>query len=107
MDKQQTFLCNISGRPPSSKSHNIDSYLYRIEELGGQFDKLEAVSTAGNIRPPYSYQWRTTTKLIAGDDDCYEGLGGTPLEAVRQLYKQFKWAMSHINSEEDSEDFDE
>lgn len=84
------IMCNTSDTPLSPKSRNFAFYLDRIKELGGEFDKLEAFSTAGDIRPPYPYQWRATTKIVHGDDDPFEGIGGSPVEAVRELYKSFK-----------------
>ena len=94
------FICNTSGFPQSSKSNNLASYLDKIVELGGEFEKLEAFSTAGDIRPPYPYQWRATTKLIDGDDDSYEGIGESPLEAIRNLYKSFKAGMTATEEDE-------
>jgi hypothetical protein len=74
-------------------SRNIDYYLSKIEEIGFgiEFDCLRAFSTAGDITPPYPYQWMATTKHRPGDDDVFEGVGGTPLEAVRDLYRTLKY----------------
>lgn len=58
--------------------------------MGWNFDSLKAYSTAGDIRPPYPYQWLATTKVKEGDDDAYEGIGATPLKAIRDLYKNIK-----------------
>jgi hypothetical protein len=71
----------------SSKSRNINYYL---DLMWDEFLKLEVYSTAGDIRPPYPFQWIATSKVLEGDDDCYEGTGGSPLEAIRELYKQLK-----------------
>ena len=61
---------------------------YYLNTLGDHFDRLEAFSTAGDIRPPYPFQWLATSKLIPGDDDCYIGIGGTPLEALSVLCRE-------------------
>jgi len=93
-DKVTEILC--TSRPAiSPKSRSMDYYL---ESLGDYFSgKLEVFSTAGDIRPPYYFQWLAKSKHIEGDDDCYEGLGGTPLEAVRELHK----SMKHILKDND------
>lgn len=74
-----------------SNTNNINYFLELIADLdseyGIEFDCLKAYSTAGDIRPPYSYQWVATTKPRLGDDDSFEGDGKTPLEAVRNLWK--------------------
>ena len=98
------FFCNTStslkGRNP--KNRNEVFYLDRIKELGCEFDKLEAFCTDGDIRPPYPYQWRATTKIIEGADDPFEGLGDTPIKALRELTNEVKAQMEYIpNDEED------
>lgn len=76
----------IERRTISEKSRSIDFYL---EKIGiERFGKLEVVSTAGDIRPPYPFQWLATS--IPYGDDAYEGVGATPLEAIRNLYKTMK-----------------
>ena len=93
-DNKTIFFDNLStslkGR--SGKSRGATFYLDAIKELGmdREFAKLEAFCTDGDIRPPYPYQWRATSTLLAGDDDPFEGLGETPLEALRNLYAQMK-----------------
>lgn len=68
------------------KARNIDYYL---EIIGiERFWTLEVYSTAGDIRPPYPYQWRAVS-IPFGDDPC-EGIGRTPLEAMRALAKDIK-----------------
>ncbi len=80
----------------------MDFYLAKIEDLGWvEFDCLTAVSTAGDWRPPYNYQWRAMTKLRPGDDDPFEGVGGTPLEAIRDLYHALKNAAASPNEEDE------
>lgn len=69
-------------------SHNSIDFL--LDRLGDIFDSLQVVSTAGDIRPPYYYQWIAKTKLFDGWDDPIEGVGGTPYQAVRNLYKNVK-----------------
>ena len=80
-------FCNTSEAPRSTKARNEDFYLDHIRSFGYEFDNLEAFCTDGDIRPPYPYQWRATTKIIPGDDDPCEGLGARPLEALRELHK--------------------
>jgi len=91
---KKIFLDNLStsmkGR--ETKSRSFTFYLDKIKELeiGRKFSKLEAYCTDGDIRIPYPYQWRAISTLIPGDDDPFEGLGGTPLEALRNLYSDMK-----------------
>ena len=99
--KIKIFFDNLGVKPRSSKSRNYDFYLDLIIENGFEFDKLEAYSTAGDIRPPYAYQWRALCKVRKGDDDAFEGLGGTPLEALRNLYKDIKETKKMAIQEED------
>lgn len=83
---------STSQKGRSSRSHSFTSYLDAIKELAvdREFSKLEAVCTDGDLRPPYPYQWRATSTLLAGDDDPFEGIGESPLEALRNLYKEMK-----------------
>ncbi|MFA5014812.1 MAG: hypothetical protein WC549_04665 [Actinomycetota bacterium] len=85
--KKTIFFDNLGVKPRSPKARNLDFYLDMITERGYEFDRLEAYSTAGDIRPPYAYQWRALCKVRKGDDDAFEGLDGTPLKALRNLYK--------------------
>ena len=84
------FACNTSEADRNTKVRNEVFYLDSIKAHGGEFEKLEAFCTDGDIRPPYPYQWRATAKLLEGDDDQCEGLGGRPLEALRELYRSVK-----------------
>jgi len=61
-----------------------------LEKIKKYFDKFEIYSTAGDIRPPYHFQWVAKAKVFYGDDDCYEGIGGSPLKALSELYRQLK-----------------
>ena len=90
----------------SKKSHSLTSYLDAIKELGmkREFAKLEAICTDGDIRPPYPYQWRATSTMIPGDDDPFEGLGETPIEAIRNLYNQMREFVYSPTDEFDDED---
>ena len=99
--KQKIHICNTSEAPRSPKSRNEVFYLDRIKELGCEFDKLEAVCTDGDIRPPYPYQWRATTKIIRGDDDPCEGIGDTPIKALRELAKDVKARMNYVPEEDE------
>jgi len=67
----------------SPKSRTIDYYLYLIEPY---FECFEVCSTEGERRTPYPFQWFAKAKPFLGDDDGYEGKGGSPLEAIRNLY---------------------
>jgi hypothetical protein len=96
------IFCNTSAAPISSKSRNHNWYLSKLEELGLQFAKLEAFSTAGGIRPPYPYQWRATTVVRAGEDEPFEGLGGSLLEAMRELYLAAKRGWDEYEDEIDN-----
>mgnify|MGYP001562218541 CR=1 FL=1 len=81
------YFCNTGTKPISAKSNTLDCYLLKIWEY---FDKFEVYSTAGDIRPPYHFQFRAIAKVFEGDDDAYEGLGSSPLEAIRELYANLK-----------------
>ena len=59
---------------------------YYLDRMGKYFSKIEPFSTAGDIRPPYPYQWRAES--ICFGDDCFEGLGDSPLEAIKSLYNE-------------------
>lgn len=85
-----------------SKARDLRFYLDRIVELGRKTERIEIYSTAGDILPPYPYQYRAVTNVIPGDDDPFEGVGGTPLEAVRELHKSVK-AAAHADPEDDEE----
>ena len=71
----------------------IDWYLEAIVDMGLECERIEIYSTAGDIRPPYPYQYRAVAKIRAGDDDPFEGIGGTPRAAVRDLWKAIKRAL--------------
>jgi hypothetical protein len=81
---------SLKGRSP--KSRNCTFYLDAIKtlEMNREFSKLEAFCTDGDIRPPYPYQWKAISTVLAGDDDPFEGLGESPLEALKNLYLQMK-----------------
>lgn len=73
------------------KSRNIDFYLEKIKDnFDIEVDRLEVFSTAGDWLPIYPYQWLAKTKIREGEEDCYEGVGGTPFEAVKDLYYEIK-----------------
>ena len=90
----QIHLCNLSesfnGR--SQKSRGFTFYLDAIKglEMDREFKSLEAYCTDGDFRPLNPYQWRAISTMLEYDDDPFEGLGWTPLEAIRNLYKQIK-----------------
>ena len=68
------------------KQRNINFYL---EKIGIEnFKELKVFSTAGDIRPPYPYQWQALS--ISFGDDSFEGIGGTPLESIKALYQSMK-----------------
>jgi hypothetical protein len=86
----EAFFDNLSEAPRKGKARGFTFYLDKIKELGLEFDKLEAFCTDGDIRPPYPYQWRATTKVRPGEDDPFEGIASEPLEALHLLWKQVK-----------------
>lgn len=90
-------ICNTSEAPRSTRARDFIFYLDAIKalKLDREFSKLEAICTDGSILPSFSYQWRATSTMIPGDDDPFEGLGGTPIEAIRALYKDMKYAVDH------------
>ncbi len=90
MKKSSIHICNTSEAPRKGKARDLTFYLDRIKEEGLEFSKLEAFCTDGDIRPPYPYQWVATAKIRAGEDDPIEGVGKSPIEAVRNLYKNIK-----------------
>jgi hypothetical protein len=81
MNKEPTRSCI------SSKSRGIDYYL---DLIGDDFKSIEVFSTAGDIRPPYPFQWLARSKVMKGSDDGCEGIGNSPLKAVQNLYKEMK-----------------
>ena len=95
-----TIFCNIGTNPRSPKARTLDFYLDMITEKGFEFDCLKAYSTAGDIKPPY--QWRALCKVRKGDDDAFEGLGETPLEALRNLYRDVKEAEKMVLEEDEN-----
>lgn len=75
------------------KKQTIDWYLEKIESFGWiEFDCIKVYCTAGDIRPPYAHQFIAYTKVRPGDDEPWQGVGGTPLAAVRDLWKALKKA---------------
>lgn len=86
------IICNTGDAPRTSKARSFTFYLDAIKELGmeREFSKLETFCTDGDIRPPYPYQCTAYSTMIPGDDDPFEGMGGSPLEALRNLYKGMK-----------------
>lgn len=98
------FADNISEAPRKRKGRSFTFYLDEIREMGLEFNKLEAICTDGNIRPPYPYQWRATTKVRPGEDDPFEGIAGEPLDAVHDLYIQVEDFIEHRVSEDEMED---
>lgn len=87
-------ICNTSEAPRKGKARSFTFYLDKIKELGLEFDKLQAICTDGDFKPPYPYQWIAYTKRREGEDDPYEGVGASPLEALTALHKyinEAKW----------------
>jgi hypothetical protein len=94
----KNLICNISEAPRNSKQRNLTFYLDAIKKLpidGHEFATFEAQCTDGDIRPPYPYQWIAKSTMIPGDDDPFEGIGATPLEALRDLHKEMRYAAEH------------
>lgn len=97
MKTETIHICNTSEAPRNSRARDFTFYLDSIKslKLDREFSKLEAICTDGDMTPPYAYQWRATSTMLVGDDDPFEGLGGTPIEAIRALYKDMKYAVDH------------
>ena len=91
-EKSIVHICNISEAPRNPKARSYTFYLDAIKSLGmgREFAKFEAFCTDGDIRPPYPYQWIAKSTMVTGDDDPFEGIGGSPLEAIRNLYHSMK-----------------
>ncbi len=83
-------ICNTERFTRNPKARDFTFYLDKIEEMGRKFEKLEAISTAGSPMAPYPYQWRATSNRFEGEDDPFEGLGSSPIEAIHALYKSIK-----------------
>ena len=95
MTEHSIHICNTSEAPRKAKARDITFFMDKIREMEFEFDKLEAYCTDGDIKPPYPYQWRATTKIKHGDDDPFEGIGGSPFEAISELYRQVKYWVSN------------
>lgn len=63
---------------------SLEYYLYVIEPY---FDKFEIYSTEGDYRTPYPFQWWAFSKVLDGNEDRYEAKGGSPLEAIEELFE--------------------
>ncbi len=64
--------------------------IYEIDNSfeGLHFDKVVGISIIGSPRSganEHPIQYRATTNCRQGDDDCYEGIGWSPSEAIRNL----------------------
>lgn len=86
----KAFFDNLSEAHRKPKARGFAFYLDELKKLDLEFDKLEAFCTDGDIRPPYPYQWRATTKVRLGEDDGFEGIAGEPLDALHDCWKQAK-----------------
>lgn len=97
------FICNTSTAPRKSKQHSYTYYLDKISELGmeREFATLNAFCTDGDINPPYPYQWIAYSTMLSGDDDPFEGVGNSPLNALRALYKAMKNAQQALLDEDE------
>lgn len=95
--EEKVFVCNTSEAPRKKGDRGVTFYLDKIKDLGidREFATLEAFCTDGDIRPPYPYQWIAKSTMIPGDDDPWEGIGGTPLEAIKDLYSNMKDGAKH------------
>ena len=99
----ETFVCNTSEAPRKAKQHSYTFYLDKIKELdiGREFATLKAFCTDGDIRPEVPYQWVAHSTLVPGDDDPFEGVGDSPLNALKDLYESMKNAKENPLEEED------
>ena len=100
---KKIFFDNTSTAECNPKQHSYAYYLDKIKELGldREFAKLEAHCTDGDIRPKYPYQWVARSTTIPGDDDPFEGIGSSPLEASKKLYEEMKEFLENYDPEED------
>jgi hypothetical protein len=99
--KPEIYICNTSEAPRKARARDLTFYLDEIrQKFHLEFDKLEAFCTDGDIHPPYSYQWRATTKIREGEDDPFEGLGGSPLQAIHKLWKEAKAGWDYQEEDE-------
>jgi hypothetical protein len=99
---EEIIICNTSEAPRKGKARDITFYLDQIrQKYELEFDKLEAICADGYIKPPYPYQWRATTKIRVGEDDPFEGLGGSPFEAIKELWNHIKYVSSLPENEDD------
>jgi len=60
---------------------------------GVVFDHIVGYSCVGDFRSnaaKHPIQYTAYATIAKGDDDPYEGVGWTPNEALRNLYKQLK-----------------
>jgi hypothetical protein len=83
----------------SSKARTLDSYMWMLEPY---FDRFEIYSGEGERRQPYPYQWIAYSKVFEGSDDAYEGVGGSPFEAIRNLYNNIKRSVNNPDSENEA-----
>jgi len=94
-------ICNNERFTKNPKARDFTFYLDEIDEMGRKFEKLEAISTEGSPMAPFPYQWRAVSDRLEGEDDPYEGLGKTPIEAVINLYREIKHAIKNYNPEDE------
>jgi len=102
----EMHTCNTSEAERKVGAHSYTFYLDKIKGLGigREFYTLTAICTDGDIKPPYPYQWRAISTMIVGDDDPCEGLGGTPLEALRNLYKDMQEAKEYAENYDEEDE---
>ena len=67
--------------------------IYNIGEIidGVYFEKIEGYSLVGSPLSnahKHPIQYHAYTNVRSGDDDPFEGVGWTPNEALRNLYKE-------------------
>ena len=84
----------------SPKSRGVNYYLECIRLTGWELDSIKVFSTAGDIYPPYPFQFVAIGKLREGDDDPPEGVGGTITEALRKLLDEIcGWEGNEVESD--------
>lgn len=101
----ETIICNTSEAPRKAMQHSYTYYLDKIKELGieREFATLKAFCTDGDIHQPFPYQWVAHSTMVPGDDDPFEGMGDSPLNALKDLYEGMKHAKDNPWTEEDEE----
>ena len=98
----RVYFDNTSSWEAKQSIRNCDFYLEKIKKLNidREFESLKAICTDGDIRPTMKYQWVATSTMLIGDDDPFEGIGSSPFEAIKNLYKAMTNFVENYNPED-------